>query len=396
MITLHQSTAPDLELSGTVRGNAGSEIGTVTLSKETTTYMITQREGKYLGLGDSKLIAYTSGELDGGKVVFAGWMFGEYGNKDGAPCSFDPNTKTVMRAKSYRPCERKIEDKLCMVLPQCISDLSANTNSEGWTEDQVKAVGLYSKQRSISLQKSIWHDINYLGHPIIKSLDKSTLSETGQAAYNQLASNLDCYGHLTQIDAYASENPECPIACVIPDKEIDKATGRYIGDAIKALKHLVTTANQLGTDDSDLVIMVDNSFHKRYVEQLENISSNGPNAVSGIITGISADFYHGITIIVNDSWSKVPRDLGYTVTRAMALPKGSLGIFLQSGSLLADDITGSMRLYWNNEDPEKRNNLYMTANWLQLAPVMNIDKIAQCVSRWIPFALPNCSPNKML
>ena len=159
---------------------------------------------------------------------------------------------------------------------------------------------------------------------------------------------------------------------------------------------MVTTANQLGTDDSDLVIMVDNSFHKRYVEQLENISSNGPNAVSGIITGISADFYHGITIIVNDSWSKVPRDLGYTVTRAMALPKGSLGIFLQSGSLLADDITGSMRLYWNNEDPEKRNNLYMTANWLQLAPVMNIDKIAQCVSRWIPFALPNCSPNKML
>ena len=174
MITLHQSTAPDLELSGAVRGNAGSEIGTVTLSKETTTHMITQREGRYLGLGDSKLIAYTSGELDGGKVVFAEWMFGEYGNKDGAPCSFDPNTKTVMRAKSYRPCERKIEDKLCMVLPQCISDLSANTNSEGWTEDQVKAVGLYSKQRSISLQKSIWHDINYLGHPIIKSLDKST------------------------------------------------------------------------------------------------------------------------------------------------------------------------------------------------------------------------------
>lgn len=395
MITLHQNSVPDIQLGGAVRGNPGSEVGTVTLTKETTTYFMTQREGKYLGLGDPALIAYTSGELDGGKVVFADWMFGEYGNKDGAPCSYDPNTKTVIRAKSHRPCERKTEDELCMVLPQCISDLSTNTNQEGWTDDQVNAIALYTRQRGVVLQKSIWHDVNYLGHPVIKSLNRADLSEVGKMAYDQLSSNQECYGHLTQIDGHAASNPDCPIACTIPESKIDKKTGKYIGDAIGDFERLVAEANQLGTDDADMVLMIDNSFRRRYVEQLNNLRKNSPDAAAGIVSGMAADSFGGIPIIVNDSWSKVPRDLGYTVTRAMALPRGSLGIFLQSGSLLADEISGSMRIYWNNEDPTRRNKLYMNVNWLQITPVMNIDKIAQCVSPWVPFSSPNCSQQKL-
>jgi hypothetical protein len=395
MIRLQQSAETEISLFGTVRGSRGQEIGTVTLSKETTTYFMTEKQGKYLGLGDSTLIAYTSGELDGSKVVFAEWMFGEYGNKDGAPCSFDPLTKSVIKAKSYQPCERKVEDKICMVLPQCISDLNTNTNSDGWTEDQVQAIALYSQNRGYAWQRSIWHDINFLGHPMIKSLNPALLSEDGLAAYNQLSSNQTCYGHLTQIDAYASLNPGCPIACTMPDSDIDEKTGKYQGGAIKLFDKLVSEANELGTDDSNLVIMITSSIHKKYIQELKVVNGGSPNAVSGIITGIEANFYNGIPIIVNDSWSKVPRDLGFTAHRAMCLPLGSLGIFLQSGSLLGENIESNMRLYWNNENPEQRNHLFMSANWLQLSPVLNIDKIVQCVSKWIPFESTNCSPQKL-